>query len=119
MLLQLKGLLGPSDILRFIEEKLGVGVWLCDAAGRVQWSRGLYELLGLDPHEVTPSYAELIRRIHPDDRRPRRDLGELMLDRSLVEGEFRVIRPNGVLRWVYNQAEVLLDTCVYRKPYLS
>jgi PAS domain-containing protein len=32
-----------------------------------------------------------------------------VLDRSLLEGEFRVIRPNGVLRWVHNQTEVLLD----------
>ncbi|UPJ71842.1 PAS domain-containing protein [Bradyrhizobium sp. 187] len=108
-MLQLEGLLGPSEILRFIEEKLGVGVWLCDAAGRAQWSRGLYELLGLDPHEVTPSYEELIRRIHPDDLRQRHDLGGRVLDQSLLEGEFRIIRPNRAQRWVYNQAETLLD----------
>ncbi|WP_461331433.1 PAS domain-containing protein [Bradyrhizobium elkanii] len=71
----------------------------------MQWSRGFFELLGLDPHKVTP----LMRRIHPDDRRPRRDLDELLLDRSLLEGEFRIIRPNGVLRWVHNQAEISLD----------
>src|SRR5437867_1852834 len=32
-----------------------------------------------------------------------------MLDRSPLEGELRIIRPNGTLRWVYNQAELLLD----------
>jgi PAS domain S-box-containing protein len=108
-LLQLEGLLGPSEVFRFVEEKLGAGIWLCDAAGQMQWSRGLYALLGLDPHRVTPSYAEMIRRIHPDDRRLRRDPGEPILDRSLLEGEFRIIRPNGVLRWVQSQTEVLLD----------
>jgi PAS domain S-box-containing protein len=109
MLLQLEGLLGPSEVFRFVEEKLGTGVWLCDAASQMQWSRGLYALLGLEPHDVTPSYAALIRRIHPDDRRRGRIPAEPKLERSLLEGEFRVIRPNGVLRCVHNQTEVLLD----------
>ncbi len=116
-MLQFEGHLSPSDIFRFIEEKLGVAIWRCDAAGRMQWSQGVYELLGLDPRKIAPSYAEMERRIHPDDRRPRRDFSELMFDRTLLDGEFRIIRPNGALRWVRNQAEVLVDaagepTCV-------
>ncbi|MEH2482318.1 PAS domain S-box-containing protein [Nitrobacteraceae bacterium AZCC 2146] len=101
---------GAADTLRFNEEKLGIGSWRCDAAtGQMHWSRGFYELFGLCPSKVVPSYAEIEQRIHPDDRRPRRDFSELLLDRSLLEGEFRVIRPNGTLRWIYNQAEILLD----------
>ncbi|WP_249140577.1 MULTISPECIES: PAS domain-containing protein [Bradyrhizobium] len=101
--------LGLSDILRLIEEKLGVGVWRCDAAGRMQWSRGFYGLLGLDSHTVAPSYAGAEIRIHPEDRRPR-DPGEMLFDRSMLEGEFRIIRPNGTLRWIHGQTEVLLDS---------
>jgi PAS domain-containing protein len=33
----------------------------------------------------------------------------MLLDGLLLEYEFRVIRLNGRRRWVYNQAEVLLD----------
>ncbi|WP_247380444.1 MULTISPECIES: PAS domain-containing protein [unclassified Bradyrhizobium] len=106
---QFEGHLVPSDMLRFVEEKLGAGIWRYDAAGQMQWSRGFYELLGLDPRKDAPSYAEMDRRIHPEDRRPKLDVSELMLDRSPLEGEFRIIRPNGTLRWVYNQAELLLD----------
>jgi PAS domain S-box-containing protein len=110
ILKRFEGYLGASDAFRFIEEKLGAGMWRWDAAtGQMQWSRGFYELFGLCPDTIVPSYAEMDRRIHPDDRRPRRDFGELMLDRSLLDGEFRVIKPNGSLRWIYNQAEVLLD----------
>jgi PAS domain S-box-containing protein len=116
-LLQFEGHLSASDIFRFIEEKLGVAIWRCDAAGQMQWSHGVYELLGLDPRKNAPSYAEMERRIHPDDRRPRRSFSDLMLDRTLLDGEFRIIRPNGVLRWIRNHAEVLLNaagepTCV-------
>jgi PAS domain S-box-containing protein len=109
-LLHLEKYLDPSDILRFFEEKTGIGVWRCDAEGRMQWSRGFYRLLGLDPDTVAPSYAEIEKRMHPEDRRPRRDSRELGLDRSLLDGEFRIIRPNRALRWIRIQSETFLDS---------
>lgn len=109
-LLQLEAHLGISDVLRLIEEKLGAGVWRCDAAGQMQWSRGFFRLLGLDPHAVSPSYTEIQRRIHPDDRGPTRGPSELMIDRTLLDGEFRIIRPNGALRWINCHTEVLLNS---------
>lgn len=102
--------LDPSDILRFFEEKIWTGVWRCDAEGRMQWSRGFYSLLGLDPHAVAPSYAEIEKRIHPEDRRPQRDPRELAFERSLLDGEFRIIRPNRALRWVRIQSETFLNS---------
>jgi PAS domain S-box-containing protein len=109
ILLQLEAYIGLPDVLRLIEERVGAGVWRFDAVGQMQWSRGFYELLGLDPHTVEPSFAEIQRRIHPDDRGPTRDSSELMLDRSLLDGEFRVVRPNGALRWIHGHTEILLD----------
>ena len=107
--MQFEGHLVLSDVLRFIEEKLGVGIWRCDAAGEMQWSQGFYELLGLDPRHVAPSCAVMNERIHPEDRRPRRDFSELTLDPSVLDGEYRIIRPNGALRWLNNRGEVLMD----------
>ena len=75
----------------------------------MQWSRGFYGLLGLDPDAVAPSYAEIERRIHPEDRRPPRDPRELSRDRSLLDGEFRIIRPNRTLRWIRIQSETFLN----------
>src|SRR5262245_62765065 len=69
------------------------------------WSRGFYELLGLNPDTVAPSYEEFNQRIHPEDRRSEHDV-----DYVLGEREFRVIWPNGRLRWVHSQAEMLLNT---------
>lgn len=109
-LLQLEEFLNLSDILVFVEEKIGAGVWRCDAMGQMAWSRGFYSLLGLDPRRIAPSFPEIERRIHPEDRRPRRDSSELVLDRSLLDGEFRIIRPNGALRWIRVESEVLLNT---------
>lgn len=102
----------------FSEEKLSTGSWRLDAiTGQMHWSRGFYKLFGLCPDKVVPSYAAIEKLIHPGDRRPEPDSSELQFDRTLPEGEFRVIRPNGTMRWIHNQAEILLDaagqvTCV-------
>ncbi|SPP99161.1 PAS domain-containing protein [Bradyrhizobium vignae] len=106
----LESYLDASEILRLFEEKFGTGVWHCDAEGRMQWSRGFYGLLGLDPHTVAPSYAEIERRIHPEDRRPQRDPRGFAFDRSLLDGEFRIIRPNRALRWLRIQSETFLNS---------
>ena len=75
----------------------------------MQWSRGFYGLLGLNPDAVAPSYAEIERRIHPEDRRPPHDPRELSFDRSLLDGEFRIIRPDRVLRWIRIQSETFMN----------
>lgn len=37
-------------------------------AGDMRWSAQLYDILGLAPADVVPSYPVLVERIHPDDR---------------------------------------------------
>lgn len=109
-MLQLEEFLDLTDIFVFVEEKIGVGVWRLGATGQMQWSRGFFSLLGLDPRRTAPSFAAYERRIHPEDRRSRGYSGELVFDRSLFDGEFRIIRPSGVLRWIRVGSEVLLDS---------
>lgn len=98
-----------NHLLPFIEEKLSTEIWRSNTAGQMQWSRGLYELLGLDPRITTPSSTEFQRRVHPDDRALIRCFAEQVFDRAF-DGHFRIIRPNGVLRWIHGQTEVLLDS---------
>lgn len=105
---------GAADMFRFIEEKLGVGTWHSDVlSGQMHGSRGFYELLGLVPGTVAPSYDEIARSIHPEDRRLNRGakdvLRAMLLDGLPLNREFRIIRPNGQLRWVHSQAELLLN----------
>jgi PAS domain-containing protein len=108
--LQLEQFLNLPDLFVFIEEKIGIGIWRIDAAGQMQWSRGVFSLLGLDPRRTTPSFAAYERRIHPEDRRSPGAPGEFLFDRSLFDGEFRIIRPAGSLRWIRVESEVLLDS---------
>jgi PAS domain S-box-containing protein len=109
-LTQFEGDLGATDTFRFLEEKLGAGIWRYDVPTRqMHWSRGFHELLGLDPGTVAPSLEEFNQRVHPDDRAWRRDVGDVLLDGLPLEREYRIIKPNGRLRWVHDQAEILLN----------
>ncbi|MDA9406400.1 hypothetical protein XH80_06520 [Bradyrhizobium sp. CCBAU 45384] len=98
-----------ADILPFIEEKLSIGLWRSNDKGQMQWSRGFYELFGLDPRQTGPSPAEIERRIHPDDRGRVRWLNQRSIEHGMLEDEFRIIRPNGTLRRIWARAEPLLD----------
>ena len=105
-----EGDLGAHDTVRLIENSLGVGNWRHDpVAGQTYWSRGLYELLGLDPGTIAPSYEEVDRITHPDDRRPKGEFEALLLEGLPLKREFRIIRPDGRLRWLYSQIEILLN----------
>ncbi|WP_249119023.1 MULTISPECIES: PAS domain-containing protein [unclassified Bradyrhizobium] len=107
---QFEGDLGATDTFRFLEEKLGAGIWRYDVLTRqMLWSRGFHELLGLNPGVISPSLEEFNQRIHPDDRSLRRDVGDMLLDGLPLDRDLRIIRPNGRLRWVHDQAEMLLN----------
>jgi len=93
-----------------LEGKLGAGIWRYDVLTRQMfWSRGFHELLGLNPGSISPSLEEFNQRIHPDDRSLRRDVDDMLFDGLPLERDLRIIRPNGRLRWVHDQAEVLLN----------
>jgi PAS domain S-box-containing protein len=110
ILIPFEGDLGAHDTVRLIENTLGVGNWRYDPITKQSyWSPGLYELLGLNPGTTVPSYEELDRITHPDDRRPKGEIEALLLEGLPLKREFRIIRPDGRLRWIYSQIEILLN----------
>lgn len=110
MLVLFEGESGPSDTLRFIEEKGGAGLWSWDVrTNSMDWSPGFYTLLGLQPGTVEPSYQEVYARTHPEDRRPPGQI-EYVLSQTLpIDRTFRVIRPDGRVRWILSRGEILVD----------
>ena len=73
----------------------------------VWWSPELYPLFGVDPAAFTPAAETFLALVHPDDR------AELWrkTEQSVAGGqefvhEYRVVRPDGTTRWVYNRSQV-------------
>jgi len=96
--------------LTHVQRIAGIGSMQKDyRTGRLEWSDEVYRILGLEPG--TPPDYELFRRlVHSDDR--------ALFDRAVENAkrnlpglpfEYRIIRPDGEVRTVHREAEVLCD----------
>ncbi|MBP7619173.1 MAG: response regulator [Geothrix sp.] len=70
-------------------------------SGEARWNPRHFELLGYEQGEVQPSYEAWIARVHPADR----VATEALLEQALTQGSdyaatFRVLRPDGSIRWL-------------------
>jgi PAS domain S-box-containing protein len=102
--------------LRKSEERLRLalaasrmGVWEWDAqANAVFWSPECYAILGR-PH-IGDKLESLTTIVHPDDvKRVMEATNSAIANRTICETEFRVIRPDGEVRWLANFAKAKYD----------
>lgn len=101
---------GLQETLSFLERKSNAGVWSLDfGTGKMAWSEGFFDLLGLTPGAVEPSYEAIVELMHPDDRRPAGEFDRIVSEGLPLDRELRIIQPNGKLRWLSSRTEVRLD----------
>lgn len=80
-------------------------------SGKSYWSDEMYRLLGLEPGCAPPSQELFLSMVHPDDR-PR--IEALARDAVREKKSFssylcRIVRPDGTLRVLAGQGEILTD----------
>ncbi len=86
-------------------EAARIGVWELNPATKEFWASEKWrELFGFEPDEQV-SYEDLRSRIHPDDRAKHdRALAHAMESHEQIEKEFRILLPDGTLRWIAGRA---------------
>jgi PAS domain S-box-containing protein len=95
-----------------------MGNWEWDLlTNEVRWSDEIYRIFGLQPQEFGASYQAFLERVHPEDRQ----LISKAVDATLRQGapysvDHRIILPDGTLKTVNEQAEVVYDAA--GKPIL-
>ncbi|MBR8840843.1 MAG: PAS domain-containing protein [Stigonema ocellatum SAG 48.90 = DSM 106950] len=107
-----------EEILRSSEERLRLaleaahmGTWDWNILrGQIHWSANLEALFGLAPGEFDGSYSMFVSSLHPDDR----DRVLEAINRAVTTGadyniEFRVVYPNGTIRWALSLGKVVYD----------
>ncbi|WP_309645062.1 PAS domain-containing protein, partial [Phenylobacterium sp.] len=96
--------------LQLAQDAGGVGLWNWDVAtGDGQWSSALYKNLGLTPDQPANVRA-LLEVVHPDDREAVRQCNIDAVKLGRMEPiEYRVIWPDGQLRWLLSRGEMLRD----------
>ncbi len=90
----------------------GVALWEWDPrSGNLFWSEEVYDMLGIAPGEVRPTFRAYVDRVHPDDH----DRLLELLDAALRAGgpfttDHRIIRPDGRVRRVHSWGQVAHDS---------
>jgi PAS domain S-box-containing protein len=96
--------------LRVALDAARMGIWSWSTAdNRLSWDDTLRQLYGLAPADRMAGYDDFLARVHPEDR----EFVNGQVLRALGEGgsldyEFRIILPDGSIRWIADQGRVVL-----------
>src|SRR5262245_4094903 len=98
-----------DEFLELAERSAGIGVWDVElATGMVRARPQFFALMGLEPtSELVP--IERVRTVrHPEDRPGVVDGFQQALrkDVDYYESEYRIVRPNGEVRWILGRGRV-------------
>ncbi len=107
-----------EEVLRSSEERLllglqaaRMGTWDWNILeNQIIWSANMEALFGLAPGEFDGSYEQFVARLHPEDRdRVLAAIAAAMTPGANYDIEFRVLYPDGTVRWALSQGKVFYD----------
>ena len=103
--------LGEGEAVRVALEAGRMGVWEWDVvSGRVRWSRGLEAIHGLAPGGFGGTLHAFQADIHPDDRTSvMAAITQTLEGRTDHRIEYRIVRPDGAVRWVEGRGQLVDD----------
>ncbi len=107
-----------EELLRESEERLllaldsaSMGTWDWDSeTDSLLWNSRQFELFGILTEECQPTGTEALSRIHSEDRaRVVAAVRKVMKEGAMVRDEFRVIRADGSVRWLFGSGRPVQD----------
>jgi PAS domain S-box-containing protein len=98
------------DALALAEESAGIGVWSIDlTTRRVRGTAQFFRIMGLPPTADSVP-VEVVRALrHPDDRERVVQGFQQALEggNDSYEIEYRIVRPDGTIRWIFGRGRVI------------
>jgi len=121
---QQAALLAAEERTRLVLEAMdGVGVWTYDiSVDRFYSDAGFAAVYGFEADRVEggATLAEIVARTHPDDLgRLQQAIAQVRERQGDDEIEYRVVRPDGTIRWVMSRIHVLLDAAGNREKVIG
>ncbi len=88
-----------------------MGSWDWDlVADEWRWDEGEHRIFGVDPYSFKIGADNIRALIHPDDWQPLQEVAQGMVAGARTQqSEFRVVRPNGDIRWCIGTAAASVD----------
>jgi diguanylate cyclase (GGDEF)-like protein/PAS domain S-box-containing protein len=92
-----------------IQRIAGLGCWEWDPeANTLWWSAEVFRLLGQKKGRLKPSYEGFLSLLHPGDREVvDARVREALAQRLPLDIEYRIVRPDGRLRFIRTQGELV------------
>jgi PAS domain S-box-containing protein len=94
------------------QEVAHIGSWVAelDGSGRVGWSRETHRIFGIQPKEFAGTRDAFYEFVHPEDRAVVAAAAQRARERSgRSEVDHRIIRRDGMVRWVHLETDVVRD----------
>ncbi len=99
------GKINSYETLLFLEERIGLGLFVWDLeTDEVQWSDGMFALLGMKPGSAKPTAALALSMTHAEDRISSGCLRQEAIDGRLLDRDFRVVLRDGRVRHLTQRA---------------
>lgn len=99
-----------EERFRLSQEASGIGTFEWDIlADRIRWTPQLETLHGLAPGSFGGDYVSWHSRVHPEDSGQVARLVAVALATGQLEGEWRIRRPDGNVRWINGRGYVECD----------
>lgn len=104
-------LLRSQETLKAAQRIAHLGSWSWEInTGKIEWSEEIYRIFGLNPEQFDATYENFMNSIHPDDREIVQNAVNISLEEKMPYSvEHRVVRPDGSLRQVLEQGELVFD----------
>ncbi|MEM6372789.1 MAG: ATP-binding protein [Pseudomonadota bacterium] len=98
-------------LLREVQRVAKIGSWESTSDESLLWSDETLELFGVERTNFSGTLAEFFDLVHPDDlERVMRISDFADSEKSYFKSEYRIIRPDGEMRHMFQTAIVLRDT---------
>jgi PAS domain S-box-containing protein len=95
--------------LETVIEASALGTWELDLiSGKPSYSKRYLEILGFKDNQ-TPTHAELVKRIHPDDLPVREQAFKEAMKTGKLQYAGRLIMPDSTIRWMEGRGNVFFD----------
>ena len=100
-----------EERLRLALDSARMGIWYWSVeTNTLAWDDTLRSLYGLAPGQPVGGYEEFLARVHPEDRQFVSDsVSGAMRGGGALDYEFRILLPDGRVRWIADQGRVERD----------
>src|SRR5476651_2125315 len=87
-----------------------MGSWEYDpATNHLEWDTGQHRIYAIAAEIRDPTREQIIEIVHPDDRCKHPLMGALNAPGDRYQAEFRIVRPDGEVRWCYGSVAITRD----------